>query len=110
LDFSIGSGPAGLGTAVAILDVDEKKLNPNVITHGGVIFNMFNTAMGWATMSVIDEGSLCPPVEVSVRYLRPMGGRGIGGDRAGAACRTSGGAPRGRRDSRGSDDRPSAAG
>lgn len=59
---------------MAILDVDEKKLNPNVITHGGVIFNMFNTAMGWATMSVIDEGSICASIEVSVRYLRPIGG------------------------------------
>jgi len=75
LDFTIGDGPNGEpGTATAILDVDERHLNPNDVVHGGVVFTMVDTAMGRATMSVIDEGSICASIEVSVRYLRPIGG------------------------------------
>ena len=73
LDFTIGDGPNGEpGTATAILDVDERHLNPNGVVHGGVVFTMVDTAMGRATLSVLDEGCLCASIEVSVRYLRPV--------------------------------------
>ncbi len=75
LDFSIDGGPDGEpGTAVAVLDVDERHLNPNGIVHGGVVFTLVDTAMGRATLSVLDEGCICASIEVSVRYLRPVGG------------------------------------
>ncbi len=75
LDFTIGDGPDGeSGTARAVLDVDERHLNPNGVVHGGVVFTMVDTAMGRATMSVLDEGCVCASIEVSVRYLRPVGG------------------------------------
>jgi len=72
LDFSIDSGEGGPGTAVVALDVDDRHLNPNGVVHGGVVFAMVDTAMGRATLSVLDEGCLCASIEVSVRYLRPV--------------------------------------
>ena len=73
LDFDIGDGPDG---AVAYLDVDDRHLNPNGIVHGGVVFTLADTAMGRATMAVLDDGQICASIEVSVRYLRPIpGGR-----------------------------------
>ena len=72
LDFSIDAGEGGPGTAVVALDVDDRHLNPNGVVHGGVVFAMVDTAMGRATLSVLDEGCLCASIEVSVRYLRPV--------------------------------------
>jgi len=72
LEFSIDSGEGGPGTAVVALDVDDRHLNPNGVVHGGVVFAMVDTAMGRATLSVLDEGCLCASIEVSVRYLRPV--------------------------------------
>ena len=74
LDFDIGDDPDG--AAVAFLDVDDRHLNPNGIVHGGVVFTLADTAMGRATMAVLDDGQICASIEVSVRYLRPIpGGR-----------------------------------
>jgi len=56
--------------------VDDRHLNPNGIVHGGVVFTLADTAMGWATLAVLDDGQICASIEVSVRYLRPIpGGR-----------------------------------
>tara|TARA_Y100000780_G_C13582929_1_gene377505 strand:- start:353 stop:757 length:405 start_codon:yes stop_codon:yes gene_type:complete len=74
LDFDVRDGPDG--AAVACLDVDDRHLNPNGIVHGGVVFTLADTAMGWATLAVLDDGQICASIEVSVRYLRPIpGGR-----------------------------------
>ncbi len=72
LDFTIDDGIGG--EAVAALDVSDRHLNPNGVVHGGVVFTLVDTAMGRATMSVLDEGRICASIEVSVRYLRPVGG------------------------------------
>jgi len=74
LDFTIDDGIDG--EAVAALDVNDHHLNPNGVVHGGVVFTLVDTAMGRATMSVLDEGRICASIEVAVRYLRPItGGR-----------------------------------
>lgn len=74
LDFDVRDGPDG--AAVAFLEVDDRHLNPNGIVHGGVVFTLADTAMGWATLAVLDDGQICASIEVSVRYLRPIpGGR-----------------------------------
>ena len=74
LDFDVRDGPDG--AAIACLDVDDRHLNPNGIVHGGVVFTLADTAMGWATLAVLDDGQICASIEVSVRYLRPIpGGR-----------------------------------
>ena len=74
LDFTINDGIGG--EAVAALDVSDRHLNPNGVVHGGVVFTLVDTAMGRATMSVLEEGRICASIEVAVRYLRPItGGR-----------------------------------
>ena len=60
------------GRAEAWLDVGDDHMNPNGVVHGGVVFTLADTAMGWATLSVLDEGQFCASVEVSVRFLRPV--------------------------------------
>ena len=70
LDFDIRDGPDG--AVVAFLEVDDRHLNPNGIVHGGVVFTLADTAMGWATLAVLDDGQICASIEVSVRYLRPI--------------------------------------
>ena len=74
LDFTIDDGIDD--EAVAALDVSDRHLNPNGVVHGGVVFTLVDTAMGRATMSVLEEGRICASIEVAVRYLRPItGGR-----------------------------------
>ena len=70
LDFTIDDGIGG--GAVAALDVSDRHLNPNGVVHGGVVFTLVDTAMGRATMSVLEEGQICASIEVAVRYLRPI--------------------------------------
>jgi acyl-CoA thioesterase len=60
------------GVATAWLDIDERHLNPNDAVHGGVVFTLVDTAMGRATMSLLDDGNFCASIEVSVRFLRPV--------------------------------------
>ncbi len=62
------------GHAVARVEVSPDLLNPNGVVHGGVLFTMVDTAMGKATLSVLDEGQLCASVEVQLRFLRPVAG------------------------------------
>ncbi len=61
------------GRVTATLDVTEKHLNPNGVVHGGVLFTLVDTAMGRATMSVLDENQACASIEASSRFLRPVG-------------------------------------
>ena len=60
------------GTGVASVDVAEQHLNPNGVVHGAVLFAMVDTAMGKATMSVVDDGRYCASVEVSLRFVRSV--------------------------------------
>jgi acyl-CoA thioesterase len=62
----------GEGRAVAALVCDERHLNPHGAVHGAVIFALVDTAMGAATMSVLDEGSWCATIEIQTRFLAPV--------------------------------------
>lgn len=68
LGFSIEQGD-GVGTAS--LDVDERHINPHGSVHGAVMFALVDTAMGGATMSVLDEGNWCATVDIHTRFLAP---------------------------------------
>ncbi|MEL6892245.1 MAG: PaaI family thioesterase [Actinomycetota bacterium] len=60
------------GRASAELTLGAEHLNPNGVVHGAVLFALVDTAMGKATMSVIDEPDrFCASVEVSLRFIRP---------------------------------------
>ncbi len=62
----------GSGHAIARLEVSEDLLNPNGVVHGGVLFTMVDTAMGQATMTLLEEGQLCASIEIHIRFLRPV--------------------------------------
>ena len=60
------------GTGVSIVDAGLDHMNPNGVVHGAVLFALVDTAMGKATMSVIDEpDAYCASIEVSMRFIRP---------------------------------------
>lgn len=60
------------GVATAHVDLGPEHMNPNGVVHGAVLFALVDTAMGKATMSVIDEpGRFCASIELSLRFIRP---------------------------------------
>ena len=60
------------GVGFAHLDVGPDHLNPNGVVHGAVLFALVDTAMGKATMSVVEEpGRYCASIEVALRFIRP---------------------------------------
>lgn len=59
------------GYGDARLRIGADHLNPNGVVHGAVLFALVDTAMGKATMSVLDEGLFCASIEVSLRFIRP---------------------------------------
>ena len=68
LGMTIGNPARGVGTAM--VDVSPALHNPNGVVHGAVLFAMVDTAMGAATMSVLDAGLACASIEVHLRFLR----------------------------------------
>ncbi len=71
LGFTIESGE---GRSVARLTVAERHLNPHGAVHGAVMFALLDTAMGGATMSVVEEGNWCATVDIATRFLAPCFG------------------------------------
>ena len=79
--MAIESPSAGSGRA--ILDIGPDLLNPNGVVHGAVLFAMVDTAMGAATMSVLEDGQACVPIEVHLRFLRAAAAGSLSGGRVG---------------------------
>jgi uncharacterized protein (TIGR00369 family) len=60
------------GIGIARVEAGPDHMNPNGVVHGAVLFALVDTAMGKATMSVIDEpDTYCASIEVSLRFIRP---------------------------------------
>jgi acyl-CoA thioesterase len=64
----------GEGRATASLVVDERHINPHGALHGAVPFTLIDTAMGAATMSIVDDGVWCTTVDIHTRFLAPCFG------------------------------------
>ena len=56
------------GIGRVTLELGPQHMNPHGIAHGGIAYAMMDTAMGGATMSVIENGNRCATIEVQVRY------------------------------------------
>ena len=69
LGMELSSTEVGAGTTT--LHLDDQHANPNGVAHGAVLFALVDTAMGRATMSVIDSNFYCASVELSLRFIRP---------------------------------------
>jgi acyl-CoA thioesterase len=77
LGMAINAPATGRGRAE--VEVIPDLLNPNGVLHGAVLFAMVDTAMGAATMSMLDEGQGCASIELHIRFLRPVSaGRVVG--------------------------------
>jgi acyl-CoA thioesterase len=63
---------AGPGVGIARVQLAEQHQNPNGVAHGAVLFAMVDTAMGKATMDVLDDGWFCASVDVQLRFIRPV--------------------------------------
>lgn len=70
LAMSVTSPEPGVGQAV--VEITPEMHNPNGVVHGAVLFAMLDTAMGAATMSLLEEGMACASIEVHLRFLRPV--------------------------------------
>ena len=60
------------GVATASLEVGDDLLNPNGVAHGGVVFIMVDTAMGKATVSMLEPGDRCASIDVQIRFLEAV--------------------------------------
>ena len=69
LGMELSGVDAGSGTAG--ITVGAEHANPNGVVHGAVLFALVDTAMGKATMSLLDDGLYCASVELSLRFIRP---------------------------------------
>lgn len=67
----------GNGVGVCRLTVGDKHMNPNGVLHGAVPYAMIDTAMGAATMSILEETLMCATIEIHTRYLAPCFGGSI---------------------------------
>ena len=72
LDFDIARGD-GRGEA-HIAQLGEHHFQPHGAVHGAVLFAILDTAMGAATVTVLDEGKICATTDLQIRYLRPVFG------------------------------------
>ncbi len=73
LGFTIEHGD---GWAIASLELDDRHMNPNGVSHGAIAFTLMDTAMGAAVMSAVDEGCACATIELHARFHRAAtGGR-----------------------------------
>jgi acyl-CoA thioesterase len=71
LGFTLTREP---GRATATLHCDQRHLNPHGAVHGAVLFALLDTAMGAATMSVLDSASWCATIEIHTRFLEAVTG------------------------------------
>jgi acyl-CoA thioesterase len=71
LGFTMETGD---GRSTGRLTVDARHINPHGTVHGAVMFALIDTAMGGATMSVVEEGNRCATVDITTRFLAPCFG------------------------------------
>ncbi len=57
------------GRSVSRLTIQEKHFNARSVLHGGAAFTMFDSGMGNALRSVLNEGEGSVTVEMDVSYL-----------------------------------------
>lgn len=59
------------GYSQCILKVSDVLLNPYGTVHGGAIFTMADSGMGFALVPTLGDGEQCASIEISIAYLKP---------------------------------------
>ncbi|MCP4757115.1 MAG: PaaI family thioesterase [Proteobacteria bacterium] len=54
------------------LEMTDELLNPHKVLHGGVIYSMADTGMGFAIYPSLAEKELCATVEIKINYFRAV--------------------------------------
>jgi len=60
------------GYSQCVLKVNDLLLNPYGTVHGGALFTMADSGMGFALVSTLEEGEQCASIEVSIVYLKAI--------------------------------------
>lgn len=60
------------GRCIATLDLAPELLNPHGVLHGGVLYTMADTSMGYAVYSTLAHGGSCATIEIKMVYLKPV--------------------------------------
>lgn len=60
------------GLCKSRLAVTEQLLNVHRVVHGGVIYSLIDTSMGYALYSTLAEGEQCTTIEIKINYLKPV--------------------------------------
>ena len=62
----------GKGYSQCSLDVYDSLLNPYGTVHGGALFTMADSGMGFALVPTLEEGEQCASIEVSIVFLKAI--------------------------------------
>jgi acyl-CoA thioesterase len=60
------------GYSQCSLDVNDSLLNPYGTVHGGALFTMADSGMGFALVPTLEEGEQCASIEVSIVFLKAI--------------------------------------
>lgn len=60
------------GYSQCVLKVNDVLLNPYGTVHGGAIFTMADSGMGFALVPCLDKGEQCASIEISITYLKAV--------------------------------------
>jgi uncharacterized protein (TIGR00369 family) len=68
----------GRGTATLLLPVREELSRNDGIIHGGAIASVIDSAFAFAITPLLAENERTVTVDLTIHYLRPLGGEGGG--------------------------------
>ena len=63
---------SGDGRAVVLLEAGERHFNPMGTTHGGILCDIADAAMGIAFASTLAPGESFTTIELKINFLRPV--------------------------------------
>ena len=60
------------GVSYCRLHVHEELYNPYNVVHGGVLYSLADTGMGFALQPFLEAGETCATIEIKISYFRPV--------------------------------------
>lgn len=65
---------ASQGSSTCGLATQTFHLNGNGVIHGGVLFTLADTGMGYALLSTMTPEEMCATIEIKINYFKPVHG------------------------------------
>jgi acyl-CoA thioesterase len=60
------------GYSRCVLKINDSLLNPYGTVHGGALFTMADSGMGFALVPTLEKGERCASLEVSIVYVKAI--------------------------------------